>query len=445
MRSRAYDLIVLGGGSGGVATARRAAQLGVSVALVEPRPMGGTCVNRGCIPKKLYMYAGSYANHLKDSRGYGWTVPTPKHDWAKLKAAKDAEIARLNGIYEGMLERTGVKVYRSYGRLLQSGSVHLDDLNDEISGANTLVATGGRPWTPALPGIHLAETSDDVFEWDTLPTSVVIVGGGYIACEFASMLDSLGVAVTQVIRGDLLLRGFDYDLRTHIHEMMSDRFTLVTDTTVTSICQGNRALDVTLSNNSVITAERIVYATGRIPLIPRGIESLGIQITKNGHISVDEYSQTTAAGVYAIGDVTDRVALTPAAIVEARALVETLFKENRTPVFHDQIPTAVFTIPECASVGLIQPTSEPLDGITVHKSSFRPLKYTMTGSTDKMLMKLLVEDKSNKVVGCHIAGEGASEMIQCIAVAIQAGATKQHFDSTMALHPTSAEELVLMY
>lgn len=447
-----YDLVVIGGGSGGVATARRAAVEGVRTALVESQQLGGTCVNRGCIPKKLYWYASDYSHAFKDGKQYGWRVNTDvPMDFNSLWLKKNAEIARLNAIYQGMLEKSGVPVFNAIGEIVDPHCIRLNG-RDSISADRILIATGAKPWIPSnVKGIEHAVTSDDFFEWQSMPQSVAVVGAGYIACELACIMANLGVKVEMFVRGTGILRGFDMDVRNDVSLHMEEThgIRIHTGTELTEISAFSGGFTVTTNSGAEHQVEKVLYATGRVPNIPKGLD---VEFNRKGAIVVDEFSKTSVDSIYAVGDVTDRMNLTPVAIAEGKALVQTLYKNNPTPLSYANIPTAVFTQPEAASVGVGENTlvegsgdaSSVEGGVKVYKTRFRPLKNTISGNSGKTMMKLIVANKDNKVVGCHIVGPSASEMIQCIAVAVKAGATKEMFDATLPVHPTSAEELVLM-
>lgn len=448
MASRLYDLVVVGAGSGGVACARRAAARGARVAIVERGRVGGTCVNAGCIPKKLYAYAAHFRSDVAAARNYGWDLPEePRLDWQKLKQAKNAEIARLNGIYERMLRESGVERIEGHATLGSASQVVVNGGELTLDAKNVLVAVGGRPHLPegvpegALTSDNVLEFSDDNFA--QLPQSVAVVGGGYVACEFASFLSRLGVPrVAQFVRGGSVLRGWDNDLCRLVGENLAN----------------HAGVDLRLNTPAPPHAEleanfgRVVYATGRVPLTAGlGLEdAAGVELDSAGAVVVDEYSRSvTAPNVFAVGDCsTHGVNLTPAAIQQARALVETLFGGG-APVSGRRAltPSAVFTQPEAASVGLSEvAANRELGSARVRNfvSKFRPLKNTIGGSDERVFMKLVVDTETDRVIGCHVVGDGAAETIQTVAVAMNAGATKRDFDTTLAVHPTTAEELVLM-
>lgn len=444
--SSSFDLLVIGGGSGGVATARRASALGIRTALVDPKPLGGTCVNRGCIPKKLYVMAAQLQQELSASRGFGFDTQPAKLHWATLKQRKDAEVSRLNGVYERMVAQAGVEVFR--GEAEFAGKAEVLVAGDRISASRIVVATGSRPWIPDIPGAELAMTSDELFELEELPSSIAIVGGGYIACEFSSLLSVLGVKVFQFLRreGDVL-RGFDVDVRREVTAALRRTGAEVMGGSRISRLERAAAgkVRVVVDEGKEVLVDAVMFATGRVPLLPKGLKEAGFQVDQeSGRIVVDEFSNTSMESVFAIGDVANRQNLTPVAIAEGKAFVETIYKENPTPVNKFSVGTAVFTIPEAASIGIAQEEDAPLRNVRIFKTKFRPLKNTLSGAQDMTLMKLIVCKTSDKVLGCHIVGPGAAELIQVVAVAIQAGATKRDFDKTIAIHPTAAEELVLM-
>ena len=430
-----FDLFVIGGGSGGVRAARLAAETGAKVALAEEYRMGGTCVIRGCVPKKLMVYASEFSETLNDAKGYGWDAPTATFDWAKFLPAKDAEIARLESIYQTNLEKAGVTVFKSRARLGNPHEIHLN--TQTVTADKILIATGGRPFVPNIKGASHAITSNDIFHLPTLPKSILIVGGGYIACEFACILNGLGVKTTQFYRGEQILRGFDNEVRNHIaSEMRNKNIDLRTNTDIDGITETLRV------NGEQFGA--VMLATGRVP----NTENMGLedaQITlKKGAIVVDDYAQTSRKGVYAIGDVTDRVNLTPVAIREAVAFVDTAFHATPRTMDYADIATAVFTQPEIGTVGLTEETASARESVEVYVSHFRPMKHILAGRDEKMLMKMIVSVATGKVLGVHIVGHAAGEMIQLAAIAVKMGATKADFDAVVAVHPTAAEELVTM-
>ena len=441
-----FDLLVIGGGSGGVACARRAASYGARAAVIENDRLGGTCVHRGCIPKKLLVYASHFSHDFEDAAGYGWIVGDHSFDWRAMVRAKSAELDRLEGIYERLLRDAGATQITGTGRLLDA---HTVTVGDEKHRAETIViATGGRPTMPNIPGIELAVSSDEMFDLPTFPERLVIVGGGYIACEFACIMQGLGAQVTQLYRRDLPLRGFDYDLRAVLcEEMRKGGVDLRLNTNATSLARKGSAIAVTTTTGETIEADRVLFATGRKPNVAGlGLENAGIATAEGGAVPVDAASHTGVAGIYAVGDVTDRINLTPVAIHEGRCIAETLYNNNPQEPDHRDIATAVFTTPELGTVGLSEEEArQAFPAVDIYKTRFRPLKHTLTAREETIFMKLVAERASGRVVGCHMVGDGAGEAVQLLGVAVKAGATKAQFDATMAVHPTAAEEFVTMY
>ena len=441
-----FDLLVIGGGSGGVACARRAAGYGARAAVVENDRLGGTCVHRGCIPKKLLVYASHFSHDFEDAAGYGWTVGERSFDWPAMVRAKVTELDRLEGIYQRLLRDSDATLIAGTGRLLDA---HTVAVGDERHHAETIViATGGRPTMPDIPGIELAVSSDEMFDLPTFPERLVIVGGSYIACEFACIMQGLGAQVTQLYRGELPLRGFDRDLREVLcEEMRKGGVDLRLNINAASLAHNGSAIAVTTTTGETIQADQVLFATGRRPNVAGlGLETAGIETTEGGAIPVDANSCAGAAGIYAVGDVTDRINLTPVAIHEGRCIAETLYNNNpQTPDHHD-VATAVFTTPELGTVGLAEEEArQAFPAVDIYKTRFRPLKHTLTGREETVFMKLIVDRASGRVVGCHMVGDGAGEAVQLLGIAVKAGATKAQFDATMAVHPTAAEELVTMY
>jgi glutathione reductase (NADPH) len=440
------DLFVIGAGSGGVRAGRIAANHGAKVAVAEEYRVGGTCVIRGCVPKKLYVYASRYADEAEDAAGFGWSFGEPHFDFAKLKAAKDKEIDRLEGAYRANLERSGVRIVPSRAVIEDPHTICLAD-GQRIRAGTILVATGAHPFFPeTIPGIHLAESSNDLFEWESLPKSVLVVGGGYIAVEFACALARLGSEVTVVIRRDKVLRGFDEDLRSALMDQMRHAgIRIIAQTDIVGLDGRPGNISATLLNGEAVAAERVLYATGRIPNTGKlGLDRVGVELDEMGAVRVDGYSRSSVPSIYAVGDVTDRVNLTPVAIREGHAFADTVFGNKPTRVDHHLIPTAVFTTPEIGTLGLTEAQAREKHDVVIFKTSFRQMKATLSGSTERTLMKLVVDKATDKVLGVHILGEGAGEMIQCLGIAVRMGATKADFDATMAVHPTAAEELVTM-
>jgi len=441
-----YDLFVIGGGSGGVRAARVAAATGARVALAEDSRMGGTCVIRGCVPKKLMVFASAYLEDFADARAYGWDLTVGDFDWQRFAGQLGAELDRLEGVYRKLLQGSGVEVFDLRARLADPHTVALSD-GRLVRAKHILIATGGRPVRPDMPNAHLGMVSDDIFTMQQLPASILIVGGGYIACEFAGILNGLGVEVTQFYRGAQILRGFDDEARGMIAEMMREKgVDLHLGTNILEMTpQADGAIRVKGSNGSDRAYDAVLFATGRSPNTANlGLEDLGIEIGRRGEIVVDAYSQTSVPSVFAIGDVTDRVTLTPVAIREAMAFVETVFRGNPTTVDHELIPSAVFTQPEFGTVGLSEEAAREREPVEIYCASFRPMQSAFAGRSDRVLMKLVVSQATRRVLGCHIVAPQAGEMIQLAGIAVRMGATKEDFDRTVAVHPTMAEELVTM-
>jgi glutathione reductase (NADPH) len=439
------DLFVIGAGSAGVRAARIASEHGARVAVAEEYRYGGTCVIRGCVPKKLMVYASGFSETFEDAAGYGWTVGPAHFDWARFMAAKDREIARLEGIYKSVLDRAKATVFRERATIVDPHRVRLAS-GAEVTTKHILIATGGRPSVPDIPGAELGITSDGMFELADLPRRAVVVGGGYIACEFAGILNGLGVAVTQLYRGARFLREFDDDLRAHVEDAMRARgVDIWTSTDVTRLERGaDGAITVTLGDGGQIETDLVLFATGRHPNTEGlGLAEVGVKIRANGAIAVDDWSQTAVPSIYAVGDVTARAQLTPVAIREGQAFAETVFGGTPVKPEHVLIPTAVFTQPEIGTVGLGEAEARRKGPVEIYRATFRPMGNILAGRDEKMLMKLVVGE-GRRVLGCHIVGHGAGEMIQLAAVAIRMGATKEDFDRTIAVHPTAAEELVTM-
>ena len=441
-----FDLLVIGGGSGGVACARRAAGYGARAAVIENDRLGGTCVHRGCIPKKLLVYASHFSHDFEDAAGYGWTVGERSFDWPEMVRAKVAELDRLEGIYQRLLRDSDATLIAGTGRLLDA---HTVAVGDERHRAETIViATGGRPTMPDIPGIELAVSSDEMFDLPTFPERLVIVGGGYIACEFACIMQGLGAQVTQLYRGELPLRGFDRDLREVLcEEMRKGGIDLRLNVNAASLAHNGSAIAVTTTTGETVEADQLLFATGRKPNVAGlGLETAGIETSEGGAIPVDANSHTGVAGIYAVGDVTDRINLTPVAIHEGRCIAETLYNNNPQTPDHRDVATAVFTTPELGTAGLTEEEArQAFSAVDIYKTRFRPLKHTLTAREETVFMKLIVDRASGRVVGCHMVGNGAGEAVQLLGIAVKAGATKAQFDATMAVHPTSAEELVTMY
>lgn len=444
-----YDLFTIGAGSGGVRAARLAATYGARTAIAEEHRVGGTCVVRGCIPKKLFVYASEFAHMFHDAKGYGWTSGRPHFDWKTLIANKDAEIDRLNGVYIRNLKNAGVEIFDSRAVLKDAHTVHVVNEKRDVTAERILIATGGAPWTDnSIKGHDLAVTSNEAFHLDEFPRRVVIAGGGYIAIEFACIFRGLGAEVTLVYRGDDILRNFDRDISVAVHrEMQRMGVRILTKTVFKEIeARGGGERRVHLSTGGAVDADLVFWAVGRKPnTAGLGLEKAGVELGKDGAVKVDGWSRTSAASIFAVGDVTGRAQLTPVAIREGAAFAESEFNGNPTKVDYEFIPKAVFSQPPVGTVGWSEGDARAKFGaVDVYKTDFRPMKNTLSGAEARTYMKLVVEPKTEKVVGVHIVGEGAPEMIQCLAIAVKAGVTKRQFDDTMALHPTSAEELVLM-
>ncbi|NVK13577.1 MAG: glutathione-disulfide reductase [Rhodobacteraceae bacterium] len=440
-----YDLFVIGGGSGGVRAARVAAQEGAKVALAEEDRYGGTCVIRGCVPKKLMVFASEYSGMVEDAQAYGWDITAGGFDWDAFKGKLHGELDRLEGIYRNILKNNGVESFDSRAKLADAHTVELAD-GTRKTAKHILIATGGWPTVPEFPGSELAVTSNEMFHLDTLPESLLIVGGGYIASEFAGIMNGLGVKITQFYRGEQILRGFDEEARNVIAEGMREAgVDLRVNINVTEMRQDGGKIRVTDTNGEEHLFDKVMYATGRAPNADNlGLEETGVSRGKNGEIIVDEYSQTSVPSVYAIGDVTDRVALTPVAIREAMAFVETVFKGNPTSPDHELIPTAIFTQPEMGTIGLSEEEAREQEPVEVYATSFKPMQQAFAGRAQRVLMKLIVSKATRKVLGCHIVAPGAGEMIQLAGIAVKMGATKEDFDRTVAVHPTMSEELVTL-
>ena len=443
-----YDLFVIGAGSGGVRAARIAAGYGARVAIAEEYRVGGTCVIRGCVPKKLLVYASRFADEFHEAAGFGWTVGATSFDWPTLIANKDREITRLEGLYAANLGRAKVEIIKSRAVLAGPNSVRLLADNGTITAKKILIATGGAPHLDtSFPGHELAITSNEAFNLPTLPKRIVVVGGGYIAVEFAGIFHGLGVDTTLLYRGEKILRGFDDDMRDGLTEALIRRgVRVVTGQTVASVTQAAGAKTVTLSDGSKLAADELMMAIGRSPNTrDLGLDDAGVATGKNRAIPVNEYSQTRVPSIYAVGDVTDRANLTPVAIREGHAFADTVFGGKPTKVNLDRIPTAVFSTPEIGTVGLSEAAARAAGhALDIYKANFRPMKATLSGATDRMIMKLVVDANSQLVLGCHVLGADAGEIIQMAAIALEMGATKADFDRTVALHPSAAEELVTM-
>jgi len=445
-----FDLFVIGGGSGGIAAARRATEYGARVGIAEAGRLGGTCVNRGCVPKKLMVYASQFPELFEAATGYGWSAVESRLDWSTLIRVVNDEVTRLNGIYQGMLDKAGVKLFRAYARFVDDHTLMVGD--EKITADKILVAVGGRPVKPEIPGIDHAITSDDIFHLPRQPQHLVILGGGYIGCEFASVFHRLGTQVTQVIRADKILRGFDEELRDHIQTALTQRgIRLLSESEILNITETEAGVDVcvrTDAGEEHVLADAVnLAATGRRPNLENlGLENTAVEVNQ-GAIATDTHSRTAAENIFAIGDCTDRINLTPVAIKEGRIFADAYFGSKPGVMDYANVPSAVFTIPELGTVGLTE--AEAIDqfgpdDVTVYRSRFRPMFYTLPDMPMKTLMKLVVQTSTDKVLGAHMVGDDAAEIIQGVAIAVKMGATKADFDATVAIHPSSAEEFVTM-
>lgn len=470
-----YDLFVIGGGSGGVRSARVAAAEGAKVAIAEDSRMGGTCVIRGCVPKKLMVFASEYRETFKTAQSYGWEVTSGAFDWRKFQKHLHAELARLEKVYRNLLNGSDVEIFDARAQLKDANTVMLSS-GEKKTAKHILVATGGRPVRPDLPNAHLGIVSDDIFDLEELPKKMLIIGGGYIACEFACIMNGLGVEVTQYYRGAQILRGFDDEARGLVAEMMREsgvNLHLGTNIVDLARAEGDHAADpaggasgdvgmpanertarddaksgpvwVKATNGDEAVYDAVLFATGRVPNTDNlGLETAGVEVGQRGEVIVDEYSKTGVPSVFAIGDVTNRVQLTPVAIREGMAFVETVFKGNPTAVDHELIPSAIFTQPEMGTIGLSEKEARDQEPIEIYCTSFKPMQTAFAGRSDRVLMKLVVSKATRVVLGCHIVAPGAGEMIQLAGVAIKMCATKEDFDRVCAVHPTMSEELVTM-
>jgi glutathione reductase (NADPH) len=448
MAPREVDLFVIGGGSGGVRAARIASGYGARVMVAEEYRMGGTCVIRGCVPKKLLVYASRYADEFEDAKGYGWSVPAPAFDWATLIANKDREIARLEAAYTTTLERAKVEIAKSRAVLEDAHTVRLVATGESVRAKHILIATGGWPYPGAdIAGLEHVISSNEAFHLKELPKRILIQGGGYIAVEFAGIFSGLGSQVTLVYRRDNILRGFDEDVREHLRAEMEKRgIRILTHQTVEAVEKVDHGLCVTLSDHDSITVDQAMFATGRRPNVAGlGLDKAGVALTDTGAIAVDAYSRTSVPHIYAVGDVTDRVNLTPVAIREGHAFADTVFGGKDIRVDHADIPTAVFSEPEVGVIGLTEAEArERLARVDIYKTSFRPMKAALAARDTRSFFKLVVDGTTGRVVGCHIVGPDAGEMIQLVGIAVKMKATKADFDAVMAVHPTAAEEIVTM-
>jgi glutathione reductase (NADPH) len=440
-----YDLFVIGGGSGGVRAARVAAQGGARVALAEEDRYGGTCVQRGCVPKKLMVFASEYPGYVEDAKAYGWDAQIGDFSWDAFKTKLHAELDRLEGVYRNLLRNSGVETFDMRAKVADPHTVELSD-GSRKTAKHILLAMGGWPVRPEITGADLAITSNEVFHLDALPDSMLIVGGGYIACEFACILNGLGVNVTQYYRGAQVLRGFDEEARGLVaEEMQQNGIDLHLGTNVLEMHQDGNSIRVKATNGTERHFDKVMFATGRRPnTVDMGLDEVGVKLGRNGEVLVDAYSQTAVPSIFAIGDVTDRVNLTPVAIREGMAFVETVFNGNPTPVDHELIPTAIFTQPEMGTIGLSEEEARDQEPVEIYCTSFKPMRESFAGRSQRVLMKLVVSRETRRVLGCHIVAPGAGEMIQLAGIAVKMGATKEDFDRTVAVHPTMAEEIVTM-
>ncbi len=443
-----YDLFVIGAGSGGVRAGRLAAQLGQRVAVAEESKPGGTCVVRGCVPKKYLVYGAEYGDAIKKAPSYGWDVKSAKFNWPVLRDAVQAEVNRLSGIYAGILEKNGATLYRERAELVDAHTIHLTESGVEVTAKTILIAVGGRPWAPNIKGIEHAITSDEAFTLDKLPERALVIGGGYIASEFAGIYAGMGVKTVQAYRGDALLNGFDTDVRKAVGEVqIRNGIDVKFNLSPKEIKKASGGYIVTFDDGSKIGTDLVFMATGRKPNTDGlGLEKAGVEMDKNGAVIVDEYSQSSAKNIYAVGDVTNRVNLTPVAIREGMAFIETVFKANKSAYDHSNIASAVFTRPPVGTVGLTEGQARQTygDKVTVYSTSFRPMKNILSGSEQRCMMKLITQGKKEIVVGVHIVGDDSAEIIQALGICVKAGLTKADFDATCAVHPTLAEEIVTL-
>lgn len=439
------DLFVIGGGSGGVRAARVAAEAGARVALAEEHRMGGTCVIRGCVPKKLFVYASAFADAFEDARGFGWTVEGARFDWGRFRAARDAEVARLEAAYRDRLLRAGVTLHDCRATVADPHRVRLAD-GREVTASHILVATGGWRVLPETPGAELGITSNEIFTLAAQPRSVAIIGGGYIASEFAGILNGLGTRVTQIYRGTQILRGFDDDLRNHVADAMRMRgIDLLVGREIARVEAEGAGRRVVLTSGESHVVDAVMFATGRAPnTTGLGLEAAGVALGARGEVRVNDWSQTSVPSIYAVGDVTDRLALTPVAIREGQAFARTVFAAEPTRAERDLVASAIFTQPEAGTVGLTEAEARKRGPVEIARTAFRPMLNVLAHRDERMMMKLVLEAGTQRVLGLHIVGHGAGEMVQLAAVAIGMGATKADFDRTVAVHPTAAEELVTL-
>jgi glutathione reductase (NADPH) len=448
MADHDVDLFVIGAGSGGVRAARVAGGYGARVMIAEEFRVGGTCVIRGCVPKKLLVYASRFAEEFEDAEGFGWTVPQPTFHWPSLTANVEREVTRLEAAYSNTLERFNAKLVKTRAVIEDAHTVRLLSTGERVTADTILIATGGWPhYGPKIPGLEHVISSNEAFHLAELPKRIVIQGGGYIAVEFACIFAGLGSEVTLVYRGENILRGFDDDVREHLRNEMRGRgITVTCGHTVAAVENAGDELITRLSDHSTITSDKVMFAIGRRPnIMGLGLESLHCKIAEHGGIAVDEYSRTSIPSIYAVGDVTHRINLTPVAIREGHAFADTVYGGKPTPVDHTNVPTAVFAEPEVGVIGMTEAQArEHLAKVDIYKTTFRPMKATLSGRDTRCFMKLVVDGTTGRVVGCHLVGPDAAELIQVVGIAVKMGATKADFDATMAVHPTAAEELVTM-
>jgi glutathione reductase (NADPH) len=442
-----YDLFVIGAGSGGVRASRIAATHGARVGICEDYRVGGTCVIRGCVPKKLLVYGSKFAHEFEDAAGFGWTVPAPTHSWPTLRDNVNREVDRLNAIYLRLLDGAGVKLHMGRGRLMDRHTIQVGE--QTITAEKILIASGGHPVIPSIPGCELAITSNEAFHLPELPKRIAIVGAGYIAVEFAGIFKGLGSQVDLVLRRDRVLRGFDEECRTAVHEALKESgIKMRTEIEIGRIVKkgDNGPYEIHTPLGGMFETDLVMYATGRAPNTRGiGLEKVGVQLDKAGAIAVDEWSKTTADNIWAVGDVTDRINLTPVAIMEGHCFADTEFGNKPRKADHRSVPSAVFCQPEMANVGLTEEEARrTLGELRIFTAAFKPMKHTLSGRSQRTFMKLIVEAATDKVVGAHMVGDDAAELIQGLAVAIKAGATKAHFDATVGIHPTAGEEFVTM-
>lgn len=440
-----YDLITIGGGSGGVRASRFSAQrYGKKVAVIENLRIGGTCVMRGCVPKKLLVYGAHFAEDFEDAAGFGWNVGETRHDWPKLMAAKNKELDRLEGVYHRLLHDAGVEEITGTGRLVDAHTVDVD--GKTYTAEHILIATGGWPKMPDVPGIEHAITSNEALDLADLPKRIVIVGGGYIAVEFAGIFNALGADVTVIIRAENILRGFDQTMRDALREEMTTKgITVMSECQVESIEKTDGGYSLRLDQVELLETDLVMYATGRGPNTKGiGLEAVGIEMDRNGAIIVDEYSKTSVDSIYAIGDVTDRIQLTPVALAEGMAFARTIYDGKPTSVSYENVPSAVFSQPPIGSVGLTEEDARKDHKVAIYQSRFRAMKHTLSGREEYSVMKLIVDKDTDRVLGAHMMGADAPEIIQGVGIAVKAGATKADFDATIGIHPTAAEEFVTM-